>query len=523
MMWPRERSLSEDEYLDAQRAWRNVASDPQAGKRLLIFPEPMEYAAGASTPAEIGIPELAMLNRDNILTAFPISPYQLGVPMPGGLNSGELRREDRRDYWEGTIAPRVALLKETIQTGLVSLYEAATGRTFDFDLAIPNLDDGPALMEKAAAFKGLVSIGHDPKEALAAVGLDHIKWLGLPELLDPAKQAAAAREAAEAQNGDGSRSVVRDDTPRDNTATQQTLVGKAVKTREQVAGRAQFELLDFLEAQRDRVIDRLREALPAQKTKRAEFIKADPDWWEAAAEDAALRSALTTLYLRSANGSLQVVADSLNRIVPNKWVERIAADLAEHGAQRIADINARTLQAITIELAEGTRRGYSVTQLIEGVADEGFRGVKNVGLDNGVAAWGDARAETIARTETALSYNRAALSGYKEFRVQRVVAFDGDKDAECSDRNGREFSIEDAFEIADHPNGTLDWGPVVDVGKSYDQQHFDIAPVINLTLPPTNITNQLPATELKVVNEVQTPTVTVAAPEVKVFNCRRRP
>ena len=91
MLWPKERALDESEFLDAQRAWRNVSSDQNAAKRLLLFPEPMEYAAGASTPAEIGIPDLANLNRDNILTAFPISPYQLGVPMPGGLNSAQQR------------------------------------------------------------------------------------------------------------------------------------------------------------------------------------------------------------------------------------------------------------------------------------------------------------------------------------------------------------------------------------------------------------------------------------------------
>src|SRR6185295_6569571 len=88
MLAPKDRALTEDEFVDAQRAWRNVTSDPDAAKRLLIFPEPMEYTPGASTPAEIGIPELATLTRDEILTAFPVSPYQLGVPTPGGLNSG---------------------------------------------------------------------------------------------------------------------------------------------------------------------------------------------------------------------------------------------------------------------------------------------------------------------------------------------------------------------------------------------------------------------------------------------------
>ncbi len=460
MLSPKDRALSEDEFLDAQRAWRNVTSDPNAGRRLLLFPEPMEYTAGASTPAEIGIPELGILNRDEILTAFPISPYQLGVPAPGGLNSGEVRLEDRRDYWEGTIEPRAGRIEETIQTGLLSRFEAAESTTFDFELAIPNLDDAPTLLEKAGAYRALIAIGLDPKETLKAVQLQHIKWNGLPDLLDPAKQAEMAKEAAAGQ-GDGTRSVVRDDTPRDNTATQQTVVGKAIKARDDVTDRAHPAFAKFLEGQLNRIIADLRDFLPAGKAARRVAMKADPEWFDKAAEDRLLAEVARIVYLDAGRTGLQVVADTLGRAVTNKAVDRIVADLAEYGGERIADINARTLQSLVIELAEGTRRGYSINQLIDGVADEGYKGVRGVTLDNGVAVFGDYRAEVIARTETALSYNRAALGGYREFQVKRVLAYDGDNDPDCAARNGREFDIDDAFAIADHPNGTLDWAPVI--------------------------------------------------------------
>jgi hypothetical protein len=471
MAWPKERALDEAEFVDAQRAWRNVTSAGNAARRLLLFPEPMEYAPGASTPAEIGIPELATLNRDEILTAFPLSPYMLGVPTPGGLNSGEVRREDRRDYWEGTIHPRADMLQEVIQTEILSRYEKAEGKTYNFQIEEPNLDDAPVLLEKAAAYRGLVSIGMDPKEALKAVELDHIKWLGLPELLDPAKQAEAARQAAEAgaQAKPGEvTTLVNDSTRRDNTQTQTTLgksmasqVISAIKAREDVSRHAALLLTDFLDGQRERVVDKLRASLPKDKADRKSWVKADPEWWNGTVEDAELSGVLRVIYEDSARGGLQNVADALGRIVPNKAVARITDDLLTYGGERIVDINARTLQAISIELAEGTKRGYSVAQLIDGVPAEDFRGVLNVGLDNGVGVWGDARAETIARTETALSYNRAALGGYKEFNVRQVQAIDGDKDEQCAVRNGQTFSIDDAYGIADHPNGTLDWVPVV--------------------------------------------------------------
>jgi phage portal protein BeeE len=448
MLWPKDRALSENEFIDAQRAWRNVASDPNAAKRLLIFPEPMEYASGASTPAEIGIPELAELNQTEILTAFPVSPYMLGVPQPAGMNaSGETRREERRDYWEGTIHPRADLLEEFIQVGLLNRYEEAEGRTLDFEIVEPDLDDAERLISKAAAFKELVAIGLDPKESLQAVELAHIKFLGLPALIDPVAQAQAQQQAQEAQ--------VEALRQRNEPAP-----AKATKSRDDIARKGTGPLVDFFEGQRERVEARLRESLPPDKKARAEALKS-PDWWDGAVEDKELKAALRHLYLDVSRTGLQVVADRLDRIVPNKAVARIVDDLFRNAGERIRDINDRTLDALTLELAEGARRGYSINQLVDGVPDEGFKGVRGVTLDNGTPVFSDYRAEMVARTETMLSYNRASLDGYKEFGVSQVLAYDGDDDEECAARDGQVFSLDDAFAIDDHPNGTLDWAPVV--------------------------------------------------------------
>jgi hypothetical protein len=130
------------------------------------------------------------------------------------------------------------------------------------------------------------------------------------------------------------------------------------------------------------------------------------------------------------------------------------ADLEKQGAERITGINEHTLDAVKASLAEGTRHGYSLDQMIEGVPDEGYNGIK------ALPEFDDARAETVARTETMLSYNRAALDAYGEFGVSEVLAYDGDEDPECAARDGQTFTIEEAMAIEDHPNGTLDWAPV---------------------------------------------------------------
>ena len=462
MLSPKDRALSEDEFQDAQRAWRNVASDPNAARRLLLFPEPMEYTPGSSTPAEIGIPELANLNMNNILTAFPISPYMLGVPIPGGMNaSGEVRREERLAYQQDTIHPRVELFEEIIQVGLLSRYEAVMGTTYDFEIAEPNLDTAPALIEKVGALKALIDAGFDDKEAVAAVGLDHIKYNGPPAL--PVALPVAPASLQISAGGE----------PRDLAQVQQALT-KAAPIEDQrdalvrnSVGTAKSSLSMFFDAQRERIAERIRATMPKAK---ADRIKAGPeDWWDQGAEDEALRETMRGIYVSVGRGGLQAVADNLKRIVGKFEVNRVIDDLLTYGGARISGINAATKAAVQTVLAEGIRRGYSLNQLIEGVPEESYGGLRGALLDNGSLAFDDLRAETIARTETMLSYNRAAVTGYGAFGVEQLQAYDGDGDPECADRLANNpYTIDEALGIEDHPNGTLVWSPVIGDKSMHD-------------------------------------------------------
>ena len=519
MLWPKERTLDEAEFRDAQNAWRSTISNGQAAKRLLLFPEPMEYSQGASTPAEIGIPELAALNRDNILTAFPIDPVQLGIPSPSGMNSGETRRYQRRDYYEGTIHPRVELLEETIQVGLLSRYEKAVGYTLDFEIEEPNLDDAPSLLEKAGAMQALISLGFDEKEVVQAAGLDHIKFNGTPKpdpLAVPEESKLTLR--------------VNDTSRQDQTQTTQT-ISKAFKAESMLAEReaivipaeqhAKGRMAGFFADQRERLSRAIHDTLPASKAAR---MKAEPEWFDLAAEEEALRNVMREIYLEVGRGALQVVSNRVERFVQPDFVKAVLDDLLGYGGSRITQITERTREALVSELSEGVRRGYSISQLIDGVPSESYNGVQKALLDNGVEVFGDLRAETIARTETALSYNRAALTGYDRFGIREVVAFDGDKDAQCAARDGVTFALDDAQNITDHPNGTLDWAPVVPYFEKAEpiDRYADLArkaldalshqPVINNYVQPAN------APDVRVEMAPITVPVNVPAAEPPVVN-----
>jgi hypothetical protein len=348
--------------------------------------------------------------------------------------------------------------EDAFQQQVIPRYEKAVGRPLDFDIEEPNLDNAGSLIEKAGAMRGLIALGFDPKAAIGAVKLDHIKWTSLPDMLDPAKQAELARQAADAKPVDGLRVVASDTNRRDQTATQQTLVGKA---RAEIMGREfpglRAAMASFLAEQRERLVARLEELLPASKAAR----KGLPDgWWNSTAEDAALLDHLRTFYVSIGRDALQLVADQRGSSLDRLRVDRLLADMLGRAGIRISDINETTRRSVADTLTEGLRRGYSIRQLTSGVPAETYGGVRGALLDNGVNAWDDYRAEVIARTETMNAYNQSALLGYREFRVREVQAIDGDTDADCANRNGRVYPVDDALSISDHPNGTLDWAPI---------------------------------------------------------------
>jgi hypothetical protein len=528
MMWPKDRALDETEFQEAARAWRNVASDPNAARRLLLFPEPMEYAAGAATPKDIGIPELAQLSRDEITTAFPINPYVLGVPVEPGMSSGETLKYVSRDYWRNSVHDRAELLEETIQVALVPRYEQVVGRPLDFDLEEPDLDGAVEVIEKTGALRALITLGFEPKAAISKVGLDDIEWLGLPAALDPT--AAPAEGAAATESG---QRVAANDSNMADAGTTTVTLSKAAKatSREDVIGETlpgfEATMARFLAEQRDRLAANVeREFGGLTKAQR----KAAPaTWWDPELEDRLLTESLNELYVSLSRTALTVVANEVGRVVTKDRIRRVTEIMLESAGKRIKDINATTFEAARDTLAIGVERGYSLNQIIYGNPKEGFPGLRDLKHpETGKEMFDPYRAELVARTETMLAYNESALRGYREYDVTKVIASDGDKDEVCANRNGREFPVDEALGIEDHPNGTLDWVPVMpERGKSADESLYKAiealatrpeppAPVVNnyINLPETKVS--VPEQPATVVNVAASEPVVVPAPVVNV-------
>lgn len=71
------------------------------------------------------------------------------------------------------------------------------------------------------------------------------------------------------------------------------------------------------------------------------------------------------------------------------------------------------------------------------------------------------RAQTISRTETQYAMNHGAIASYATAKVEKVEILDSDNDPECSERNGKIVSLEEALAIEPHPNCVIAFSPIV--------------------------------------------------------------
>jgi hypothetical protein len=129
----------------------------------------------------------------------------------------------------------------------------------------------------------------------------------------------------------------------------------------------------------------------------------------------------------------------------NQWVKGVLDELAEK-IVRVADTTRQEVRDLVGKAAE---EGWSIDDLAAEI-----RKLKEV--------HSTARARTIARSETAIAYNKGSLAGYREAGVEKVEVFDGDEHEPCRSANGSIWTIEQAeAEPLCHPNGTRAFAAVI--------------------------------------------------------------
>lgn len=472
-------AIPDDKFAQLVRDFRTINELPDAAKRLNILQGPVDFQPTAANMTELGVTDLMTLSRDFILEVWGVPLSQIGGSPPAGLNSGDKGKHEEAAMWKGAIDPRLDAFRETVQLELLDRYQSL-GITVELEIDAPKFDDDGPRYDLLSKSEGLAMRNAERRalinlEPTGDPAIDNAIWLPVnltqaylapdengdkvlpatisemdvpappvvpivsvpppPPQLPPGSQAKANLPPKMARLH-GNLQALRKRVNRDYTDT------------------LKASLVQFLDAQRENIVQRLRSnAAEVSRTKGK-----DPRAWFGHTER--WDRELLGLLERPLTALAQGVSGHIEEAVQAKAVGVGIVDRAlNRGAARVRGINQRTRDAVTQFIVVGLEEGLSPLELAELLATKAL-------LDNGTPAFDPYRAEVIARTELMDAYNGAALGTYLDAGLSEVQAIDGDGDPECAERDGQIYAISDAESIEDHPNGTLDWVPVIDMPEA---------------------------------------------------------
>jgi hypothetical protein len=216
--------------------------------------------------------------------------------------------------------------------------------------------------------------------------------------------------------------------------------------------------LPKMRASASRVLEEQRRSVLGEVRLRSQHIMGHPEdssaWWKPERWNATLLAALSGTYqsigaqvVAQVNAHKADLGVSFGPAVPVP--PRVIARILDKAAKRVVGINDWTRDQLVTLIGQGARDGLSPAEL--GDAIEKWTG------------WNEYRAERIATTELAQAYNDATLGSYREAGIDMVEADDACTCDECQEAFGDHpvMPMDEADGIEDHPNGTLEWLPVI--------------------------------------------------------------
>jgi hypothetical protein len=439
--------VNADEWEATIRTWRQIVDDPESAKRLHIVRGPVDFTPTAAKPAEMELHSLATMSRQDVFAAWHVPESQVGIHGASGLNSGEHIKFEEAALWQGPIEDRVTIIREAWQRILDRF--KALGTELTLVIETPSFDDEQPLYENADKAKvvpltvnqRLEMVGKDPLDEklygsfgdaiFIDQGMVRVDPLAPPEpepppVVAPLPPLVPEEVEAKAALDDELRSLRTKIEQRSVPVLRASLAEVWDEMRSDISGRT----------------ERFREHLAANPFDASVWF--DEPRWTSRINAALLPAAEVSAEVATAQSArFRAQAESK----ADEWIERVAQYVRAKSLNRVTGMLRTVRESVQKAITEGIREHLTAGELAARVQAA-------AGLD-------EYRAELIARTEVISAYNDASLRTFSEFGAERVQANDGDEDAECAARNGAIYSISEAAGITDHPNGTLDWSPVV--------------------------------------------------------------
>lgn len=475
---PKEGAITDDNtYSQMVNDWRNVTEQPESARRAQIVRAPVEFIKTVNTPQEMSLIELMGRNRDDLLALWGVPYSQVGGSPAAGMNGGEARDSDKAALWENAVMPRLEEMREQIQLTLLDRWEAYISWAPTLVIDYPDLESTNSKYAKAQQSstipmrnwerRGLIGLDPFGPGVIGTTGapLDDEIWVPLTiQPLTAAPEGSYTPPEPEPEPVPDEETVEEEEIE-DGVETESEAAEVAKKARSLIAAstklrtRIQEKIGPAVATSVAKVLAEQKQDVIAKVTAKWDAIVKKPNdvtaWWKNSGPGG--KSPWDTKMADALRPSLSAVASAVSTNIQETVAPKQKASLAatavvdrvlRSGAGRVRGINETTRDGVRTIIAQGVKEGLSPAAV--GDLIEKWSG------------WNEYRAERIATTELQFAYNAAAVEEYKDLGVTHVEAIDGDEDEECAERNGQIFTVEEAADIVDHPNGTLDWAPVIE-------------------------------------------------------------
>ena len=463
----KKRLSSQEEASTIRSRWRSQFGGVQNFHRIAILDDDAEYQPMAQSPKDMSLDGLHNLTESRICAVFGVPPILIGANVGLQRSTFSNYREARLAFHSETLEPLVSRILRYFNRNLFSEYTGNESLTVDWAEMRSVLDDQAATTTRInSLFTGGVITLNEARTSLGFDALTEGAIRRIPSSVFEVAEGGAAPVAVDAAPVEQIHPALAEIKGPRAAPRSQILRRQIMDEREEETDELASKVLTHFRGIRNRVDGILGRYMErsATDTKAFPFEAADMLPPIETGNMSRILEAAYTRISKKTFGSINSsgVAGTLNWSDKLPTVQRILTQ----APVRAEMIHSTTSKAIGRTIEVGLERGYTIQQLARGVPDDKFPGIRSVLGET------ENRAKLIARTEVMRTQNATQTGFFQEQGYAYVRADDGGGEDDnyiapgdpfgytCSERNGQIYRLEDAENIEDHPNGTLNWTPM---------------------------------------------------------------
>ena len=453
------RINSQEEAGVIRSRWRSTFGGSNNMHRVAVLDDDAEYQPMASAPKDMDLTGLHNMTESRICSVLGVPPILIGANVGLQRATYSNYKEARLSFHSETVEPLIQRILRFLNNSMAPEFGAEFKLAVDFSAVLSPLDDNSEQAERISLLyqSGIITLNEarqyvgqetvDDGDTSIVGGVD----FGADMKPDLGNRAIATSKVLKAP----------DPSPRATRMNDRLL---DLRLRE--VDRLDVDLERHFRSLRDRVngiLGRLMERSSQIDITKDLPLNADEFIPPGATNE--LADLLRNSGVRITRDVFREVNDA-GLIGAVEWSEQspVVTGMLTSVQGRASMIHSTTKKWLQRSIVTAFERGYSIEQLARGVPKENFPGVQGIMNDT------KTRSRLIARTETMRSQNMTTTKLYQQQGFNYVQASDIDGGVDnyvdpadgltCSQRNGQVFRTSEAYDVMDHPNGTLTWIPM---------------------------------------------------------------